>query len=57
LHERKELLSRLHSKLEPDSLELKEKLAEVLVVVAGGEEEIVVFGGVASDGGSEGLGP
>jgi hypothetical protein len=42
--------SSLHSKLEPDSLDSKEKLAEVAVVVAGGAELIVVCGAVVSGG-------
>src|ERR1044072_2525996 len=43
--------SSLHSKLEPDSLEPKEKPAEVVVVVAGGPPEMGVSGGVVSGGG------
>src|ERR1044072_2253885 len=37
-------VSSLHSKLEPDSLEPKEKPAEVVVVVAGGPPGMVVSG-------------
>jgi hypothetical protein len=43
--------SRLHSKLEPPSLESKEKLAEVSVVSPSGPLEIEVSGGVVSGGG------
>ena len=43
--------SSLHSKLEPASVEAKPKLAEVLVVEAGGPLPIEVSGGVVSGGG------
>ena len=46
--------SRRHSKLEPVSLELKEKLAEVELVELAGPEPIVVSGGVVSGGGGGG---
>lgn len=46
--------SSLHSKLEPDSLEEKAKLAEVEVVVAAGPLVIEVCGGVVSGGGGGG---
>jgi len=46
-------LSSLHSKLEPDSLEVNAKLAEVEVVVAAGPLVIEVWGGVVSGGGVE----
>ncbi len=41
----------MHSKLEPDSVEAKEKLAEVEVVVPEGPELIEVSGGVVSGAG------
>jgi hypothetical protein len=44
-------LSTLHSKLEPASVAVKEKLAVVAVMVPLGPLEIVVFGGVVSAGG------
>jgi hypothetical protein len=40
--------SRLQENLEPDSLAVNVKLAEVEVVVAGGSDMIVVSGGVLS---------
>jgi hypothetical protein len=43
----------LHSKVEFDSLALKEKLALVAVVTAVGPAEIVVSGAVVSAGGGE----
>jgi hypothetical protein len=42
--------SSLHSKLEPDSVDVNEKLAEVEVVVPEGPELIEVSGGVVSGG-------
>ena len=44
-------LSRLHSKLEPASLEEKVRVAEVDVVVAAGPPLTEVCGGVVSGGG------
>src|SRR3954452_7679279 len=44
-------VSSLHSKVEPDSVAVKEKLAVVAVVVPLGPLEIVVSGGVVSGGG------
>jgi hypothetical protein len=44
----------LHSKLEPDSVEANEKLAEVEAVVPEGPELIEVSGGVVSGGGAAG---
>ncbi len=41
----------MHSKLEPDSVEAKEKLALVEAVVPEGPELIEVSGGVVSGGG------
>jgi hypothetical protein len=46
----KAALSRLHSKLEPASVEEKLKLAEELFTVPDGPESIVVSGGVVSAG-------
>jgi hypothetical protein len=46
----------LHSKLEPDSVELKEKLAPVELVVPEGPELIEVSGGVVSGGGDSAIG-
>lgn len=48
--------SSLHSKLEPASLEEKEKLAVVAVVSAGGPLPIVVWGAVVSVAGGVGEG-
>jgi hypothetical protein len=50
----KEPESSLHSKVDPDSVELNEKLADVEVVVPEGPDPIVVSGGVVSGGGVEG---
>lgn len=41
----------MHSKLEPDSVEAKEKLAEVEVVLPPGPPLMLVSGGVVSIGG------
>jgi hypothetical protein len=41
-------LSRLHSKVEPDSVEVNENVAELEVDSAGGDAVIVVSGAVAS---------
>jgi hypothetical protein len=48
--------SSLHSRVEPDSLEVTEKLAEVAVVVVAGPAVIDVSGGVVSTGGGGGGG-
>src|ERR687896_220906 len=45
--------SRLQRKVEPASLAVKVKVADVLFVDAGGPEVIVVSGGVVSDGGDD----
>jgi hypothetical protein len=46
----------LHSKLEPGSVEVKVKLAEVAVVLDAGPLVIEVFGAVVSGGGGVGVG-
>ena len=48
--------SSLHSRVDPASLEEKEKLAEVAVVVVAGPTVIDVSGGVVSAGGGGGGG-
>jgi hypothetical protein len=47
----------LHSKLEPLSVELKEKMAEVAVVVGGGPRTMEVLGGVVSAGAPRAVAP
>lgn len=47
-------MSRLHSKLEPASLEVKVKPAEVEAVAPGGPLVIEVWGGETSGGGAVG---
>jgi hypothetical protein len=49
-------LSSLHSKLDPDSVEVKAKLAEVELVLGAGPLVIEVSGGVVSGGGGVGVG-
>jgi hypothetical protein len=46
----------LHSKLEPDSVEVNPKLAEVAVVLDAGPLEIEVFGAVVLGSGGVGVG-
>jgi hypothetical protein len=47
----------LHSKVEPLSVELKEKLAEVAGVEEGGPRTMEVFGGVVSAGAPRAVAP
>jgi hypothetical protein len=47
-HERQRALSSLHSNFEPDSVEVKEKLAADSLVLAGGSPVMVVSGEVVS---------